>query len=523
MAGTVVPNLTIISLCEATTGWTAVGGTNTLIDPTIFDAIQGTYAIQNYNAGAANRGADFDFGIDTNFSDTVIYFWFSFSKVPHATNPMRIRVTDVSGNWREWNIFTKATLPHTAWMAWALKTTVTYDAQSATPPTMTAIRKVGWRIDSVIGKVYIYFDAWRYGTGLTIKLGTEGSPAVLEDFVSAEATEAYGVIQKINEVYFSQGQIIIGSTTVDESTYFKDINQILVFKSIKGNPTGFYEIKGQNAASGTGTTKIFFGTKSGTAGISGCVIKAPSAMKWKLTMSNTNITEFGFYGCIFQNADTTEGQVYSTVKEFLSSNFVACGEMLPNTGIVNKCTFISSPARAIKISSTSHHVTDCQFINCQTAIHHDIGGPVGTPLEYDYDKLMFSGGTYHIENSAVTPNYYINIDRINGSNPDNAKILNSNGGTTVLLAISVHLYLTGLVAGSEIEILEAGTQNELAHAESSGTSFDYQYYYSEGVYIDIIIHKADYEWYFIPNYGPLSQTNASIPVVQRKDRVYSNP
>jgi len=440
LGGTVVPDLTVISLCDALTGWTAVGGTNSLNDPTVFDQIQGSYCIQNYNAGAANRGADYDFGVDTNLSDTTIYFWFAFSKKAyHATNPMRIRVTDAAGNWREWNIFTKDTLPHPAWIAWALKTTVAYDAQSATAPTMTAIRKVGWRADSVAGKTYIYFDAWRYGTGLTIKLGTEGSPAVLEDFITAEATNAYGVIDKINDVYFCQGQIKIGSTTVDESTYFKDANQILVFKSIKGNPSGFYEIKGQRAVSGSGTTKIFFGTKSETAGISGCVIKAPSAMKFKLTMTDTNITEFGFYGCTFQNADTIEGQAYSILKEFLTSNFINCAQVLPNTGIVKYCKFISSPSEAVRMISISHNIDHCDFITCTRGVHIP---NIGT---YPFNALSFSGCTYDVKNSSaglVTVNY----DQY--CNPPPSTHEETGGGSTTIQT-SVTLTVRHVKTGSE--------------------------------------------------------------------------
>ena len=521
MAGTITPNLTTISICDALTGWTAVGGTNSLNDLAIFDQKQGTNCIQNYNAAAANRGSDYDFGADTNLSDTTIYCWFAFSKVPHATNPMRIRVEDASANWREWNIFTKATLPHLSWIAWALKTTVAYDAQSATAPVMTAIRKVGWRLDATIAKVYIYFDAWRYGTGLSIKAGTEASPAVLEDFYTADndSANAYGIVEKYGGIYYSQGQLTIGSTTAGDVTYFKDINQILVFKSIKGNPTGFYEIKGQGNA--TATTKIFLGTKSGTAGISGCVIKAGTE-KFKLTVSDTNITEFGFYSCTFTNADTITGQAYSALKEFLSSTFSACAEMLPDTGIVKECYFISSAAKAIKISSASHNVKNCNFIDCQTAIHHNVGGPVGTPLEYDYDKLIFTGGTYHIENSAVTPNFYINIDRLNGSNPDAAKINNSNGGSTTILAISVQLTLTGLIAGSDVRIMNAGTTTVLAETDNSGTTFVYSYNY--GVYpnVDIVVLHLDYEYFRMESFTPAS-TNASMPIPLRKDRWYSNP
>ena len=400
MAGTVTPDLTTISLCEVD-DWVESGGTDSLNDPLLFDARQGSYCIQNYGAAAANRGSDKTLASATDLSDTTIYCWFAFSKVPHATNPMRIIVTDAAGNWREWNIFTKATLPHLSWIAWALKTTVAYDAQSATAPNMTAITKVGWRMDAVIAKVYIYRDAWRFGTGLSIKAGTDASPAVLEDFYTADndSTNAYGVIEKYNGVYYSQGQLKIGSTTAGDATYFKDLNQILIFKSIKGNPTGFYEIKRQGNA--TATTKILLGIKSGTVGISGCVIKAFTE-KFKLTVSDTNITEFGFYACTLINADTITGQAYSTLKEFLSSTFTAGAEMLPGTGIVKDCKFISSPAEAVRMSSTSHNITNCVFISCSRAVHITVAGP------FSFSDLDFTGNTYDAKNISgvsVTVNY----------------------------------------------------------------------------------------------------------------------
>ena len=517
MSVTVTANLTTISLCESLTGWTAVGGTNSLNDPTVFDQKQGSYCIQNYNASSVDRGSDYTI-LSTNFSDTTIYCWFAFSKVPHATNYMRIRLTDSAGNWREWNIFNKSNLPHIGWIAWALKTSVAYDSQSATPPVMTNITKVGWRMSAVIAKVYIYFDAWRYGTGLSIKGGDSGTPAVFDDFITAESTNAYGIIEKFNDVYFVQGKIIIGSLTANESTYFKDTNRVIVFGDIYKTPSGFYEIKGQNATSGSGTTEIYLGDN----GVFGCVIKASTNMKFLFNMSDTYITKFDFGGCSFINANTITGQSYSVNKQFRNCNFISCSEILPYTGIVNGCNFITSGGRAVRISENPHYVTNCQFINCQTAVHHNVGGAGGTPYEYDYDNLKFSGNTYDIENSAVTPNFYIDIDRLNGSNPDVGKINNSAGGTTTILTIAVVLTLTGLIASSEVRIYNAGTTTELDGVENSETTFQYLYNYGEYPNIDIVVHKADRIYYRLNNYTPGS-TNANLPIVQQFDRQYQNP
>lgn len=407
MTGTVIPNLTDISLCEAVGSWTGTP-TPTLQDPLIYTAKQGTYCIQSYNAGAAARSARWDFGATSgfwkNFSGQFLYSWFAFSMKDYTTGTgiITIRLTDGVGKNREWDIFNKTTLPHIGWIGWCIHADYGYDRQDS-GFDITTIRYVGWLLaDSAKGKVYIYYDAWRYGTGLGIKFGTEGSPAVFEDFYTSELTNAYGVVDKIASVYFIKGQIVIGSLTIDESTYFKDLNQVVVFQDIKGTPSGVYEIKGQRATTGSGTTKIFFGTKSGTAGISGCFIRASSTMMWKLTMSNTNISEFGFYGCTFVYADSITGQAYSTTKEFLSTNFIASLEMVPDTGIVKSCNFISSPSSAIQLSSISHNITDSSFISCQRAIHITVAGP------FSFNNLDFLTNTYDGYNTSgvsITVNY----------------------------------------------------------------------------------------------------------------------
>ena len=528
MGGTVVPDLEDISLCEVVGSWTG-SPVPVQNDTTIWDSIQGARCMQSYSAGAAVRNASWSFGVDKDFTGKLLVMWFAFSKKLYSasTGIMKIRITDVNGYYRDWYIFDKNSLPNTSWIPWVIHAEIGYDYESNVLFNVTKVRYVAWRIeDTVLGKTYIWWDAWRFGTGLTIKGGTSGDPANLEKLYTEETlnANAYGIISKVSGVYYIQGQIKIGSTVNAEATYFKDTSKVAVFRGIKGNPSTFSKILFQGNAGAD--TEIYFGEAIGGKGVSGLFISSESSnCRFALDATSTSRMKWQLCGTTFLKARTIEFPAYnaSWLREVLNCNFEMCAEVIANTTTMTYCNFISSAGRAVRISSASHRVTECNFINCQTAIHHDVGGPVGTPLEYDYNKLMFTGGIHHIENSAITPNYYINIDRLNGSNPDGAKINNSNGGITTLLAISVHLYLTGLVAGSEVEILETGTQNELAHVENSETTFDYQYYYAEGVYIDIIIHKPDYEWYVIWNYGALSQTNASIPVAQRKDRVYNNP
>ena len=80
------------------------------------------------------------------------------------------------------------------------------------------------------------------------------------------------------------------------------------------------------------------------------------------------------------------------------------------------------------------------------------------------------------------------------------------------------LTLTGLVSGSDVVILSAGTTTILTNADAiSGTS--YGYVYETPTTVDIGILKAGYIPFYIRNYT-LSSSNAFIPIAQVPDRNY---
>jgi hypothetical protein len=84
------------------------------------------------------------------------------------------------------------------------------------------------------------------------------------------------------------------------------------------------------------------------------------------------------------------------------------------------------------------------------------------------------------------------------------------------------LSLTGIKENSEVRIYHSGTTTELAGIENSTTTFDYEYVYSAGTYVDIVILHLDWDYYRIDNYL-LPSTGATLPIAQITDRVYSNP
>src|SRR3990167_4902853 len=439
-----------------------------------------------------------------------------------ANGGLRFCAQDSSGRDAQWYIGGSNTLSSAGWTPYVAHFDTTPDEFTA-GFDKTAVVKMGYRVNLAI-KGIIKWDAFRYGTYIGIKRGTStpGEEADLNDIWAIEdnVSNKYGLLTKFEGVYFLQGKLVIGSTTDGEDTYFSDKSQVVVFKDVKV-PSNFYEIKFQGNT--TSNTNINFGEEVGGRGISGFYVSATSTDKrFTFDATDTNNMLWKICGTTFSQASTISFPAFSANRKVLNTNFEKCSEVIANTTTISFSNFISSAARAVKISSASHNVTDSNFINCQTAIHHDVGGSSGTPLEYDYNNLKFAGGTYHIENSASTPNFYINIDRLNGSNPDGAKINNSNGGTTTILPIAVVLTLTGLPAGSDVRIMDTGTTTVLDETDNSGTTFNYSYNYGEYPDVDIIVLHLDYEYFRLDGFTP-GASNANLPIPMRADRWYANP
>jgi len=82
----------------------------------------------------------------------------------------------------------------------------------------------------------------------------------------------------------------------------------------------------------------------------------------------------------------------------------------------------------------------------------------------------------------------------------------------------ITLTLTGLVAGSDIVILNAGTETERVNVDTNPTA-SYNYVYETTGNVDIKCYKRGFIPFSIMNYA-LSSTNASLPVAQVADRNY---
>ena len=128
------------------------------------------------------------------------------------------------------------------------------------------------------------------------------------------------------------------------------------------------------------------------------------------------------------------------------------------------------------------------------------------------DNITFDPlSSIHVQYSGTGTLTWINT---NGSN---ASIGSAPNGT-INLVNPATLTVTDLVAGSEIRFFEAGTTNEIAGIESSGTSFGTSTQVSA---VDIRIMKQGYQYKVVRNID-MTQGNVSVVAGQVVDRQFRN-
>ena len=631
MVGTITSDLTagLIDSAEIATAWLPLGTWAAAPVESADVYLAGAYAINARVTAAAGPVEQAAWSLaatasnlNLNTLERHVFYWIKCFSLPgmntRAKGGIGVSISSdvtptVTGtlpwngptNSKSWYVTGKDFEPTSGWVCYVVDPMSTPDL-SLGSPNMGSVNRAGFRGDALLiiggGAVKPKPDIWdkiAYGTGLTINDGTAGAPVTIADIYATDSLNAnmFGVVTKTTGIYFIAGKLLFGTTGQTAITYFKDINQVLVFQDFPVAST-FYEIK--LAGAGSFATTVQFGNYSSGLTSGGCIIRGAGLTTrraivpvivsggtgytvgdilnvaggtytvqaqvkvitvsggvitelrmetagsysvpptgtlslsggtgtgatctltfvggsiWTLTANAANQT-LNLYGCILSEMKSATLATTTSVRGSTFDNF---GDITPNGALFDNCVFQNlrttppiSGTYALVVNATTDinsKITNSKFINCNRAIKITVAGT------YTFDNLNFSGNSYDIEN---TSSGVVTGSCVSGSNP--TTYINTGGGSTVFVYPRV-LTLTGLIAESEIEILEAGTQNELVHVESSGTSYDYQYNYIPNTYVDIIIHRIDYEWFIISNYL-LSSIGSSIPVSQRKDRVYYNP
>lgn len=380
MAITVTPLLTLFagagnnSDCDSATNWSA--GT---VDTGVYKQGTGSLGISVSNTTSAVLLYTCT-SVDLTTSNRHVYAWMNSLSLldTKANGGLRIIVGSDASNYSTWYVAGSDTYPG-GWQCFVVDPTSTPTATTGSP-NMAAVTRVGVQFKTIravkAGLINCFWDAVRYGTGLQITSASTDTITFDDIFNQDDATaNAYGIVGKINGVYFTQGEMIFGSTTAGQHISFSDQSQLVVFRANEFVKTGLYTLS--VVGNSTGTIKFQLGSKSGTAGIQGCTIRSAgttAAEKFLLTATDTNIDELKLYGSTFLDASTISLPASASGREVLNCNFESCGQVLPSTCTIRNCNFIgTSSTDSSFLWNTSGDIEDCNFIANTTgpAIEHD--------------------------------------------------------------------------------------------------------------------------------------------------------
>ena len=187
------------------------------------------------------------------------------------------------------------------------------------------------------------------------------------------------------------------------------------------------------------------------------------------------------------------------------------------------------------------------FIKGHTAFSNTalvMAGGTSTNYDYKYQIDKNDGNGWSAESATLTPttlgtalNGTTGIDASLGfklrlritTSTTNATAITSVYLTTVSTTTAqdyqypldtFNLTLNGLISGSDVVILQAGTETVLGQVDQNLTS-SWIYTYETPVSIDIFVSKAGYVPFYIRNYT-LQSSNASLPIAQTYDRNFIN-
>lgn len=536
MAVTLTDQRTIINECDATTGWT--GSATVTLFTTEPTGIESTgclgMVVSNATQNAYFTVSSTDFTAGNSPGPSLIYVWIFHRaeldttangglmiQLGDGTNRIGYHIAgaDVDG-------FRHSSGP-VGWQCIVLDTAnrpaqFTVFAGAEASLNMAAITQIGIGFKTLVkavgGVSNCFWDILRRGAigqGLLITAGTSGDPGTWAQIAAADRgtgnQQAYGVVRELGTgVYGVQGPLTFGDTAGTTASYFKDTNVTVVFED-RAVGSDKYSITIQGNA--TGSTTWWHEDSS-------FVVPTTRASKFVATDADLQVmkairTSFTGFTQGFQlSADATNAPNH----EFTGCTVRRCAQVeAGRVPISGGCLFTGHTGTdAALLWNANIDISESAFDNNTDGTNDPAGIEHPATGTFAYDALTFSGNDFDIYNSSGG---LVTINATNGSNPSTTR--NSVGSSTVINN-AITLTLTGIQAGSEVRILEAGTTTERDGTEFSGTSFDFTYNFVADEFIDIVIHHLDYVYVRIVDFE-LPSVNSSIPIQQRADRNFSNP
>ena len=362
-----------------------------------------------------------------------------------------------------------------------------------------------------------FTDQIFYGNGgLTITITDSGS-GWLADLAAKDAgnvsDEAYGICRDLGGgIYGLQGQILLGSTITDSDT-LSMVDQTLKFEDFSGVGIDKFGLTIQGNSTGTQTITITNST-----------LFCPVGTGAFLTATDINVDSFDMIGSNILNfdqnialcTDATNGPNH----DISSNKFVGCAQINPGKTAFQDNTIDSTidanGAMIIDSIVSMTNISGLSFISGGTG--HAIY--ITQPGTYTFTEFSYDGYGADDTTDAVVYNNSGGLVTINLSGGGTPTVRNGASATTDV-NVSRTLTITGLLANTEVRIIDPSDNSELDGVENSGTSFAYVYTYAPATTVHLVFLHIDYNYRRIPYL--LTDSDENFPFQYTTDRVYSNP
>lgn len=527
-------NAGTISNADATTGWT---GDTFVLEPDI--KVEGTNSV---TWQATNNGINDAYVAGSwNLTGTHLRLYISLTYMGYwaPTNAVQIWLT--GGATQYITIFNSAADYKGGWYD------VILDTALFNTVTLSAVTQVGLRVNTTSkprGVINSFTDNWRYSNG-TQMTSTTTEAFSLTDAAGVDApadlSRLDGIIKLVDGILFTPGELLIGGTGA-ENANFVSTNETVVFPD-RQVTSSLYKLKTQE---GTGNTDIT---------ISGMVCKTVGTTGAEIDFSSS-LNSLDVQSSAFINMGTVTLTPTVTAPVFTGNSFTDCGTTALNFEATS-CNWSGSDPITL---SGNGKLTNCNVSGTPLAagssavltssLANIVGGSITSAgTGHAVELSTATGGSWTTETSGydagatgepatvtevgvdATGNETILITAASGtvnisvSGVTIPSVAKAAGSTVVvnITGFKPTLTLTGLVAGSEVRIYNAGTITEFDPGiEDSTTSYAFQYTYAANTYVDIVVHNVDYKHYRVENYL-LGSGDSSLPIAQIFDRNYSNP
>ena len=513
-AQSITTDLTLVNTADPGTlgDWAALGGGQAGLAEETDYFIQGSTSIskqvkQETKGMHADAGASQTFGTGDH-----VYVWM-YSTTPgagdiRANGGLRITLGASATARDEFYVNGSDFYKYGGWICYPVDPTATPDNVLGAGAGSTPRYFGGIMSNSVSVKgINFGVDVIRYGTGIDATGGGSPDPDLTFNDIATEDAligNAYGILQPTAAGTALQGRVRIGADDTSTSTTFNDTDAVLT--KLNNNPSGV------NQKTATNFSGIIVQGSLTTATFTGCLFIGldTTDLGFFDTNSATNKSTVTLNNCTFLDWGTTDISTGNTVT---GSNWKNSSSLTLNGASISDCTFENSSP--VITGNDLGNISDCSFTRGSAG--HAIQTSVST------GTVSFSGNSFSGYNASNgQADSAINFTATSGSvtvNVSGGAVPSFlSAGVSVTFSLSNSLTLTGLQAGTEVRVYDAGTTTELAGIESTSGTFNTSVSVSS---VDIVIFNLNFIAIRLTSVD--TSTDRTIPIQQQEDRQYENP